>query len=104
MDMPSYRITKEQYNKALELIENTTDYLTIIAKQIGLSKGSLNIIQNKAIEEGILNPKYRRLHSGTLKWQYDRVVELLETTDYSLKLIGQRIGLTCVTVRNSMFT
>lgn len=87
------RVTKEKYDRVIKLLESTTYPLKLIGHQVGSSPGTVKRLQNKAIEEGKLDPKYRRRRYGIVQWKYDEIPELLETTEYSLVQIGKEVGL-----------
>jgi len=85
-------VIKHQKDEAIELLR-TTDYnLREIGKKVRLSDGGMRSIQNVAIEQEVLDDKYRRLKRGIVKYQRDEVIEMLRTTDDSLRKIGKKVG------------
>ena len=90
---------KHEKDKVVELLEKSNYSLNKIGREVDLNEGTVKNIQNKAIEEGILDEKYRRLARGIIKHEEDKVVELLEKSNYSLTKIGREVGLYVWTIK-----
>jgi transposase len=82
-----------QQDEAIKLIRETNFSQNEIANKLELSPGTITHIQNKAMKEGILDEKYRRLAGGLIQYQKDEVIKLLGETVLSLRKIGDKIGL-----------
>jgi len=85
--------------KVIELLEKTTDSHSEIGRKVRLSNGTVWCIQNRAIKKGLLNEKYRRLHSGTIQYKQDETIKLIKKTTFSLIQIGKEIHLSDVTIK-----
>jgi len=92
-------IVKYQRDKAIKLLEKTDYSLSKIGKEVGLSFISIKHIQNKAIEQDMLDKKYRRI-KGIIKYKGDKVMKLLEKTNYSLEKISKKVGLSGGTIQS----
>jgi len=86
-------IMKYQRDEVTELIKTTKYSLGEIGRKMGRDLQAVKRMQDKAIKDGILEEKYRRLRNGTVKYQRDEAIELLKTTDYSLNKIAKKVGL-----------
>lgn len=93
-------LPKHKYNEALELLTNTILSLNEIGKRIKMSPTAVTYTQNKAIKEGKLDPKYKRLLGNIVGYQYDKALELLKNTNFSLTKIGKESELSIEAVRS----
>ncbi len=96
------RIVKRQVDIIFEKLSTTHDNIKKISKDIGLDFNAVRRIMEQLIEEGKLNPKYRRLGGGILQEQVDIVLEKLYTTTDNFEKIARYAGLSGATVKNIM--
>ena len=84
---------KDLEKKIKDLLANTAKNLSEIGKETKKSMSYVRILQDRLIEQGGLDEKYRRLARGVIQYQKDKSVDMLKQTGYSLEKIGREIGL-----------
>ena len=75
---------KYQRDNAIELLGTTNYNLSKIGKEVRLSLSAITRIQNKAIDKGELDEKYRRLANGIVKYKKPNLTSFL--IDYARRL------------------
>jgi len=82
----------KKLKKAIELFKTTNYSLEKISNKVELCYNSIKLIQDNAIKEGLLDEKYRR-NGRSVRYQKDKIIELLRTTTCNLNEIGEKVGL-----------
>jgi DNA-directed RNA polymerase specialized sigma subunit len=94
------QIGSKKISDIINLLKETSLNFTEISDKVNISNITISKIQDKAICEGLLNEKYRRLGSGTIQYQKDDVLKLLKETDFSQSEISKKVGLSGATIKH----